>query len=344
MERKSLLLAHVQHQIVIDELEAMLFHDLFLPLFDFGVDEFDDLTGIHADHVVVVAAVSQFEHGMAAIEVVADDEAGSLELGKHAVDRRKAYVLAGFHESLVHILGTHVTLIGGVEHLKDLHPRQGDLQTGFAKFVIFNHGQLSRGCCFAASLNAGMIGFSLPSQDSGSHPPMQNTKLLLTSLSFAGLLALAGCSFPGVYKIDIQQGNVVTQDMIDQLKPGMTRRQVRFIMGNPLILDTFHANRWDYLYSIQPGGGQRQQERVTLLFDGNDQLIGLGGDFMPGVSRDEAILGSDGNNQVTPNKPTQQKPEEKAKPGSLLEQIQKEVDQVETVPVPIPEPLDTTPQ
>lgn len=64
---------------------------------------------------------------------------------------------------------------------------------------------------------------------------MQNTKLLLTSLTLVGLLALAGCSFPGVYKIDIQQGNVVTQDMIDQLRPGMTRRQVRFIMGNPLI-------------------------------------------------------------------------------------------------------------
>ena len=85
---------------------------------------------------------------------------------------------------------------------------------------------------------------------------MQNTKLLLTSFTFVGLLALAGCSFPGVYKIDIQQGNVVTQDMIDQLRPGMTRRQVRFIMGNPLLVDTFHANRWDYLYSLQPGGGE----------------------------------------------------------------------------------------
>ena len=52
---------------------------------------------------------------------------------------------------------------------------------------------------------------------------MQNTKLLLTSFTFVVLLALAGCSFPGVYKIDIQQGNVVTQDMIDQLRPGMTR-------------------------------------------------------------------------------------------------------------------------
>ena len=69
---------------------------------------------------------------------------------------------------------------------------------------------------------------------------MQKTRLLLTSLTFMGLIALAGCSFPGVYKIDIQQGNVVTQDMIDQLRPGMTRRQVRFIMGNPLTVSYTH--------------------------------------------------------------------------------------------------------
>lgn len=169
---------------------------------------------------------------------------------------------------------------------------------------------------------------------------MQNTKLLLSSLTLVGLFALAGCSFPGVYKIDIQQGNVVTQDMIDQLKPGMTRRQVRFIMGNPLITDTFHAKRWDYLYSIQPGGRQRYQERVSLMFDGNDQLIGLAGDFMPGVSRDQAIMGEDGETSVTP----QQESEEPAKPGSLLEQIQREVDQAEPVPVPIPEPLESSPQ
>jgi len=171
---------------------------------------------------------------------------------------------------------------------------------------------------------------------------MQNTKHLLTSLTFVGLLALAGCSFPGVYKIDIQQGNVVTQDMIDQLRPGMTRRQVRFIMGNPLLVDTFHANRWDYLYSLQPGGGERQQERMSVLFNGNDQLVGLSGDFMPGVSKDQAILGSDTN--VVPQQGEPQKADEPPKPGSMLEDIQRDVDGVKTVPVPTPQPLDVSPQ
>jgi len=173
---------------------------------------------------------------------------------------------------------------------------------------------------------------------------MQNTKLLLTSFTLVGLLALAGCSFPGVYKIDIQQGNVVTQDMIDQLRPGMTRRQVRFIMGNPLLTDTFHADRWDYLYSLQPGGGERQQERVSVIFNGNDQLVSLSGDFMPGVSRDEAILGRDSGTAAPAGNVEQPKAEEPAKPGSLLEQIQQDVDKVETVPVPTQEPLETSPQ
>lgn len=169
---------------------------------------------------------------------------------------------------------------------------------------------------------------------------MQNTKLMLSSLTLVGLFALAGCSFPGVYKVDIQQGNVVTQDMIDQLRPGMTRSQVRFIMGSPLITDTFHANRWDYLYSIQPGGGPRQQERVSLVFNADDQLAGLAGDFLPGVSRDEAILGTQPATIETPAKAPEIEDERPA-PGSLLDQIQRDVDAAEPVPVPIPEPLDT---
>jgi outer membrane protein assembly factor BamE len=172
---------------------------------------------------------------------------------------------------------------------------------------------------------------------------MQKTKLLLTSLTLTGLFALAGCSFPGVYKIDIQQGNVVTQDMIDQLRPGMTRRQVRFIMGNPLLTDTFHSNRWDYLYSIQPGGGQRLQERISVNFSADDQLVGLSGDFMPGVSRDQAILGED-SGVTTPQATPRPAVEDKPAPGSLLEQIQREVDSVQSVPVPTPEPLETSPQ
>jgi outer membrane protein assembly factor BamE len=117
-------------------------------------------------------------------------------------------------------------------------------------------------------------------------------------------------------------------------------------MGNPLLTDTFHADRWDYLYSLQPGGGERQQERISVIFNANDQLVSLSGDFRPGVSRDEAILGKDSGTTVTaPVENTEKpKPERPAKPGSLQDQIQQDVDSVKTVPVPTPQPLDTTPQ
>ncbi len=99
-------------------------------------------------------------------------------------------------------------------------------------------------------------------------------------------LLLGACSslptpeFPGVYKIPIRQGNIITQEMIDQLEPGMTRRQVNFVMGTPLVQDPFHQDRWDYVYNYQPGGEPRGQERVTLYFE-NDRLSRLEGDFQP---------------------------------------------------------------
>src|SRR5690606_17744119 len=163
----------------------------------------------------------------------------------------KADILASLHQCLVHILGTHVTLFGVIQHLQDLDARQGDLQTSLAQLVVFNHVSFS--CSVSQPPSYGYDpGPCISGQDSGSQKPLQKTQLLLSSFSLTAFLAIAGCSFPGVYKIDIQQGNVVTQDMINQLRPGMTRRQVRFIMGNPMITDTFHPNRWDYLYSIQP--------------------------------------------------------------------------------------------
>ena len=113
---------------------------------------------------------------------------------------------------------------------------------------------------------------------------------ILCILLCTSALGLAGCSFPGVYKIDVQQGNVVTQEMVNQLRPGMTTRQVRFIMGTPLVQDTFHPERWDYLYSMQAGHQEREQERVVLTFE-NDLLVGLGGDFVPGASREQEIMG-----------------------------------------------------
>jgi outer membrane protein assembly factor BamE (lipoprotein component of BamABCDE complex) len=68
-------------------------------------------------------------------------------------------------------------------------------------------------------------------------------------------------SIPGVYRATIQQGNVITQEMVDRLQPGMTPSQVRFILGEPILGNTFRDERWDYVYTIQVGAQDRQQQR-----------------------------------------------------------------------------------
>uniref|UniRef100_UPI0021473CD8 outer membrane protein assembly factor BamE n=1 Tax=Endozoicomonas sp. SESOKO1 TaxID=2828742 RepID=UPI0021473CD8 len=119
---------------------------------------------------------------------------------------------------------------------------------------------------------------------------MQKTTIALVGALFPAIFLttlLTGCasstdsgskliSFPGAYKIDIQQGNVITRGMVDQLRPGMTRAQVQYVMGTPLLEDTFNSNRWDYVYSQQPGGKSREQKTVTLFFE-NDQLNSIQG-------------------------------------------------------------------
>jgi outer membrane protein assembly factor BamE len=82
------------------------------------------------------------------------------------------------------------------------------------------------------------------------------------------------------HKIDIPQGNVMTQDMLDKLKPGMTRSQVRFILGTPLIVDPFRANRWDYVFRLEKEGKLIETRRVAVIFE-EDRLKSLQGDVMP---------------------------------------------------------------
>ena len=99
--------------------------------------------------------------------------------------------------------------------------------------------------------------------------------------------ALPACKsvpmLPGLtpYQIDIQQGNVVTQDMIDKLKPGMTKQQVRFVMGSPPIVDPFHKDRWDYVYYLNKGGRVLEHRRLVLRFDG-EVLKRVEGDVVVG--------------------------------------------------------------
>ena len=105
-----------------------------------------------------------------------------------------------------------------------------------------------------------------------------------TILGLMLMTALAGCGsnfgFPGVYRINVEQGNVVTEEMVSQLKPGLNRRQVRYIMGTPLIEDAFHSDRWDYRYLLRNGNETLAETRLTLWFEG-DELVRAEGPDAP---------------------------------------------------------------
>lgn len=107
------------------------------------------------------------------------------------------------------------------------------------------------------------------------------------SLSLLAGLSLTSCStvlnhLPGVYTLEIQQGNIVEQAMVDQLRPGMNKRQVLYIMGSPMLNDVFHPQRWDYVYYDKSNDEEKVQKKLSLFFD-NEQLIGIQGDMRPGT-------------------------------------------------------------
>lgn len=105
-------------------------------------------------------------------------------------------------------------------------------------------------------------------------------RLLIVSIA---AIAIVGCTFPNVvspYKLDIPQGNIITEDQIAQLKPGMTRSQVRFILGSPMLTDPFHADRWDYVYTDARNSKLVQNKKFTVFFE-QGKLARFEGEALP---------------------------------------------------------------
>lgn len=147
-----------------------------------------------------------------------------------------------------------------------------------------------------------------------------------------GCVWLSACSnVPRIvteYRIDVQQGNVLNQEMVAQLKPGQTRDQVRFILGTPLLTDVFHAQRWDYVYRFQNGRTNAvETRRLTVFFDQEGRLERVAGDVQAAevaelsapVARTQVIdLGSlpaDAEGRVLPP------PDDKGFFGRMLEKM-----------------------
>jgi outer membrane protein assembly factor BamE len=107
-------------------------------------------------------------------------------------------------------------------------------------------------------------------------------KMRIFLLVLSLLVTACSPSLPSIkpYKMPIQQGNLVTSKMMMQLKPGMTKTQVRFVMGTPLINDSFHKDQWDYFYQMEKDGAIIEKRRVILMFE-KDLLAKVKGDVIP---------------------------------------------------------------
>jgi outer membrane protein assembly factor BamE len=114
----------------------------------------------------------------------------------------------------------------------------------------------------------------------------------------ASLVLVSGCAWvPPIlqpYRPDIQQGNVLTKEMVDQLRPGMSREQVRFLLGTPTLTSAFHQDRWDYVYLLKRGtGGEIQQRQLTVWFKDNRMAEFRSDEMPPETMADNLILGRD---------------------------------------------------
>lgn len=257
-----------------DDAVAVVVGDRLLQLLDFITVKFDHLAGFGTNHVVVVIAAIDLVHGRTVVEIVANNQPRGFELGEHPINRGNTHVLAGIDKRPVQVFRTHVPLVTAFQDLQDFHPWQGHLKSGLAEFLIL-------GGHWRAALLSEMTNGYYPRSRKRLEPLMPFIRTRLLSLLL--LTTVSGCSsfqFPGVYKLSIQQGNIITQEMVDQLKPGMTKAQVRYIMGTPLIADSFHQDRWDYYYQLKLGNGTEIRDRLVLLFD-EDKLTGIKGDFVP---------------------------------------------------------------
>ena len=134
-----------------------------------------------------------------------------------------------------------------------------------------------------------------------------HSRLFRAALLGVALIGTACSNVPlGVYRVDVQQGNVLTEEMLAQLAPGMEKRKVRFLLGTPILVDTFNQDRWDYIYTFARGGGTIEQRQVTLFFE-DERLARIEGDVHRG----------DGSRKTMPGETLVLVPEEERSKGFM---------------------------
>jgi outer membrane protein assembly factor BamE len=255
------------------------------------------MAALHADQMVVMLALIEFEHRFVGFKMVTDQQSRLLKLGEHAINGGEPGVGALFLQQLVHILRRQMAHTAALEQLEYAQPRHGRLKAaGFQIFSGVQRRVYRRGFSLGYDIRnyswwklpAARAVYVVLMPRNFAHHALYIDKMLIKNkylLTAMILVGAAGCKqvpmLPGIgpHKIDIQQGNAVTQEMVAKLQPGMTRSQVRFVLGTPLLVDPFRTDRWDYYYSYIKRGDLVEQRRMAVFFK-DDKLDRIEGDVI----------------------------------------------------------------
>lgn len=249
----------IKDQGVIADLESQSARHGGLPILDAGIDELFDAAALYAHDVIVMGALIDLEDRHAVLEMVSAHEARRLELGQHPIHGRKTDVLVGIEELAIDVLGRQMARGAALEQLENLEAWHRDFQARLAKILAF-HQTLS-------SMMRPIIAQAI------------HMRLGFKTSAAAVLLAmtLSGC----VYRMNIQQGNYLEGKTIDQVQVGMTRSQVRYLLGTPMVPDAFDDSRWDYVYYLKKGRLRAPEQRHMVVRFVEDKVSQIDRASMP---------------------------------------------------------------
>lgn len=263
--------------MLADRETALLGHPQ-LPLFDLGVVEFFDPAALNAHEVIMMAALVQFEYRLARFEVMALQDSGVFELSQDAVHGGESDIQTLIHEHAVDVFGREVPHLALLEQLQDAQSRTRCLQPYGFQVVDIGHAEVAPG--LGARFRYHITFYPVQIQ---TYVP----RVLIAALPLLLTAACSGLSSLRPYRIEIQQGNYVTKEMLGQVKPGLTRDQVRFVLGTPLMSDIFHGDRWDYVFMHRPANSTEVEYHRLAVFFEDGKLTRFEGDTVVAASPKE---------------------------------------------------------
>ena len=261
---------------MVDDFVTLLGSNRVLTRFNFRIHKLDDFVGIDINHMIVVIIARQLKDRVAGLKIMPLNEARGFELCQHAIYSGQANIITRIPQTLINVFCTEVrSLIGRfAQNRENIEPWKRYFEARTLKVdVLITHKISSK------TGNRVMMP-AAPSTEKAI--VVYRTRLIIGLSLILSTVTLSGCSgigFPGVYLINIDQGNIVEQDMVDQLKPDMTRRQVRFLLGTPIVEDTFNNDRWDYIRVVRRGNDTLLRRRLTVVFE-DDVLVDVEGDYV----------------------------------------------------------------